>query len=27
VWKDDASEMRLTGPAEMICRGVAEFGA
>ena len=25
VWPDAASEMLLTGPAEIICRGVAEF--
>jgi diaminopimelate epimerase len=25
VWPDDASEMMLTGPAEIICQGEAEF--
>jgi diaminopimelate epimerase len=26
VWPDVESEMMLTGPAEIICRGVAEWG-
>jgi diaminopimelate epimerase len=24
AWPDDASEMRLTGPAEIVCTGEAE---
>jgi diaminopimelate epimerase len=27
VWPEDGAEMMLTGPAEIICRGEAEFGA